>query len=114
MKLYNAVIDDVIANVRDAFLDEGVDEQVLQEMKQIWTNKLMASKAVEVEKDTLAPQLPPILANNPKVKQKLRRSTLVIQSLLRINLIIGYHWFLFFMMSYYYFRQILPPKFETN
>lgn len=56
----------MITNVRDAFLDEGVDEQVLQEMKQIWTNKLMASKAVEVEKDSLAPQPPPILANNPK------------------------------------------------
>lgn len=47
LKLYNAVIDDVIHNVSDSFLDEGVDEQVLQELKQMWTAKMMASKAVE-------------------------------------------------------------------
>jgi hypothetical protein len=28
------VVEDVISNVREAFLDEGVDEQVLQELKQ--------------------------------------------------------------------------------
>jgi hypothetical protein len=49
LKLYNTVIDDVIAGVRDAFLDDGVDEQVLQEMKQVWTTKLLGSKAVEIE-----------------------------------------------------------------
>lgn len=62
------MIEDVVTNVRDAFLDEGVDEQVLQEMKQIWTNRLMASKAVEVTPEPQAPQTQPaILANNPKV-----------------------------------------------
>lgn len=65
--MYNTVIDDVIAGVRDAFLDEGVDEQVLQEMKQVWTNKLMASKSVELSIDPLEPQPPPILTNNSKV-----------------------------------------------
>lgn len=63
------MIDDVIANVRDAFLDEGVDEQVLQEMKQIWTNKLMASKAVEVTIDPVEPSAPAPAANSaPKAK----------------------------------------------
>lgn len=68
LKLYQLVIEDVVANVRDAFLDEGVDEQVLQEMKQIWTNRLMASKAVEVAPEPQAPTSgqPPPLANNPK------------------------------------------------
>uniref|UniRef100_A0A182TY72 Transcription initiation factor IIA subunit 1 n=1 Tax=Anopheles melas TaxID=34690 RepID=A0A182TY72_9DIPT len=47
LKVYTTVIDDVIAGVRDAFLDEGVDEQVLQEMKQVWTSKLLACKAIE-------------------------------------------------------------------
>lgn len=62
------MIEDVVANVRDAFLDEGVDEQVLQEMKQVWTNRLMASKAVEVTPEPTAPlSQPAILANNPKV-----------------------------------------------
>jgi hypothetical protein len=70
LKLYQLVIEDVVANVRDAFLDEGVDEQVLQEMKQIWTNRLLASKAVEVTPEPQAPAgtQPAILANNPKVR----------------------------------------------
>lgn len=53
------MIDDVIAGVRDSFLDEGIDEQVLQEMKQIWTKKLLESKAVEtsIEQDTQSPVL---------------------------------------------------------
>ncbi|XP_013401088.2 transcription initiation factor IIA subunit 1-like [Lingula anatina] len=46
-KLYRSVVDDVINNVREAFLDEGVDEQVLQELKQLWESKLYQSKAVE-------------------------------------------------------------------
>lgn len=29
------MVEDVISNVREAFLDEGVDEQVLQELKQV-------------------------------------------------------------------------------
>lgn len=67
LKLYHTVIDDVIAGVRDAFLDEGVDEQVLQEMKQVWTNKLLSSKAVESNPEPLEPQPPPIVANSSKV-----------------------------------------------
>uniref|UniRef100_A0A6B2EJX6 Putative transcription factor iia l isoform a n=1 Tax=Phlebotomus kandelakii TaxID=1109342 RepID=A0A6B2EJX6_9DIPT len=66
LKLYNTVIDDVISGVRDAFLDEGVDEQVLQELKQIWTNKLLASRAVEVVPDNPDPQPPPNVANSTK------------------------------------------------
>lgn len=66
LKLYNTVIDDVIAGVRDAFLDEGVDEQVLQEMKQVWTAKLMASKAVETAPEPQEQQPPSILSNNAK------------------------------------------------
>ena len=72
LKVYHAVIEDVIANVRDAFLDEGVDEQVLQEMKQIWRTKLMASKAVELNPDPPELQPPQILTNNPKVCQFLK------------------------------------------
>ncbi|KAG5277063.1 hypothetical protein AALO_G00113120 [Alosa alosa] len=46
-KLYRSVIDDVINEVRELFLDEGVDEQVLMELRTLWENKLMQSKAVE-------------------------------------------------------------------
>ncbi|KAJ0027047.1 hypothetical protein NQD34_018047 [Periophthalmus magnuspinnatus] len=46
-KLYKSVIEDVITEVRELFLDEGVDEQVLLELKTLWENKLLQSKAVE-------------------------------------------------------------------
>lgn len=36
-KLYKSVIDDVINEVRELFLDEGVDEQVLLELKTVRT-----------------------------------------------------------------------------
>ncbi|EEC14084.1 tfiia large subunit, putative, partial [Ixodes scapularis] len=35
-KLYRSVIEDVINGVKDIFLDEGVDDQALQELRQIW------------------------------------------------------------------------------
>ncbi|XP_016302124.1 transcription initiation factor IIA subunit 1-like isoform X1 [Sinocyclocheilus anshuiensis] len=46
-KLYRSVMEDVISEVRELFLDEGVDEQVLMELKTLWENKLMQSKAVD-------------------------------------------------------------------
>ena len=45
--LYTSVINDVVQQVRESFLDEAVDESVLQELKTIWTAKLEASKTVE-------------------------------------------------------------------
>ncbi|XP_041354227.1 transcription initiation factor IIA subunit 1-like [Gigantopelta aegis] len=45
--LYKTVVEDVINNVKEAFLDEGVDEQVLVELKQLWETKLHASKALD-------------------------------------------------------------------
>ncbi|KAI5701437.1 hypothetical protein M8J75_009541 [Diaphorina citri] len=59
MKLYQAVIADVINNVKEAFQEEGVDEQVLQELKHIWEAKLVSSKALEsVETETETHKLP--------------------------------------------------------
>ena len=63
LKLYNTVIEDVIVGVRESFADEGVDEQVLQELKQIWESKLMSSKAVELNPDPPEPQPPQINAH---------------------------------------------------
>ena len=45
--LYHSVINDVITSVRDSFLDESVDENVLQELKTLWENKLTASKTID-------------------------------------------------------------------
>uniref|UniRef100_A0A3Q2YD43 General transcription factor IIA, 1 n=1 Tax=Hippocampus comes TaxID=109280 RepID=A0A3Q2YD43_HIPCM len=50
-KLYKTVIEDVISEVRELFLDEGVDEQYIQELKKkgktLWESKLLQSKAVD-------------------------------------------------------------------
>jgi len=45
--LYQSVINDVVGSVRESFLDEGVDENVLLELKNLWQQKLEASKAVD-------------------------------------------------------------------
>ncbi|XP_035256519.1 TFIIA-alpha and beta-like factor isoform X1 [Anguilla anguilla] len=64
-KLYLSVIDDVIDSLRELFLDEGMEERVLEDLRQLWESKVMQSKAVEgFLKDTLNPsnfvlQLPP-------------------------------------------------------
>ena len=52
-KLYTSVIEDVIANVRESFLDESVDESVLSELKQLWESKLVATRAVDSARDAL-------------------------------------------------------------
>ncbi|XP_046980226.1 transcription initiation factor IIA subunit 1-like [Schistocerca americana] len=61
VKFYQSVIDDVISGVRENFLDEGMDEQVLQELKQLWETKVLSSKAVEVGPDNSEPQPPQLL-----------------------------------------------------
>ncbi|XP_028411825.1 transcription initiation factor IIA subunit 1-like [Dendronephthya gigantea] len=76
-KVYKNVIEEVIKNVREAFLNDGVDEQVLQELKQIWESKVTQSGAVavpepkqslqrQITKDpqVLLSQTPPMVGNN--------------------------------------------------
>ncbi|KAL1258755.1 hypothetical protein QQF64_009332 [Cirrhinus molitorella] len=46
-KLYLSVIDDVIESIRELFYDEGVDERVLDNLRQLWESKVIQSKAVE-------------------------------------------------------------------
>ncbi|XP_057326467.1 transcription initiation factor IIA subunit 1 isoform X2 [Microplitis mediator] len=61
LKLYNTVIDDVINGVKDSLCtEEGVDEGVLEELRQIWESKLIQSKAVEINSDPPEPQPPQI------------------------------------------------------
>lgn len=47
LRIYQEVIDDVIAGVREHFLEDHIDEHVLQELKQTWEAKLHASKAIQ-------------------------------------------------------------------
>ncbi|XP_050313795.1 transcription initiation factor IIA subunit 1-like [Anthonomus grandis grandis] len=51
-KTYQEVINDAIENVREHFLEDGIDEAVLQELKALWETKLAATKAVEEVKET--------------------------------------------------------------
>lgn len=51
LRIYQEVIEEVISGVRELFIEEGVDEQVLQELRQTWETKLMASKAVQNEQE---------------------------------------------------------------
>ncbi|XP_044740899.1 transcription initiation factor IIA subunit 1 isoform X2 [Chrysoperla carnea] len=48
IRLYKSVIDETIASSREAFLDEGVDEQVLIELKTLWESKVTSNKAVQI------------------------------------------------------------------
>lgn len=51
LKIYQDVIVDVINNVEDIFTEDGVDSQVLQQLRQTWEAKLLASKAVDTQTD---------------------------------------------------------------
>lgn len=46
-KFYKSVIEDVLANVRELFLDDGFDEQVIQELRTTWERKLFDSRAMD-------------------------------------------------------------------
>lgn len=88
LKLYNTVIEDVIAGVRESFLDEGVDEQVLQELKQIWENKLISSKAVDLNPDSPEPpsQVKPVnvsKANSGVTKNNVQQTSTANSSLVQ-------------------------------
>lgn len=50
-KIYLTVIDEVLSNVREVFLDEGYDEQLLQELKNMWEAKLNSARALQSAQD---------------------------------------------------------------
>jgi len=64
LRIYQEVIEDVISGVRELFIEDGVDEQVLQELKQAWETKLLATKAVQNETEEKAKKQEQILASN--------------------------------------------------
>lgn len=63
LRIYKDVIEDVVSGVREQFVEDGVDEQVLQELRQAWETKLMASKAVQTEAEEKAKKQEIISAN---------------------------------------------------
>ncbi|NWS27708.1 TF2AY factor, partial [Polioptila caerulea] len=46
-ELYKSIIEDVIEGVQELFAEEGVEEQVLKDLKQLWEMKVTQSKATE-------------------------------------------------------------------
>lgn len=66
LRIYQEVIDDVINNARDLFAEDGVDEQVLQELKMVWETKLMGSKAVQNEEEKKKPDIATATNGFPK------------------------------------------------
>ncbi|XP_068009556.1 TFIIA-alpha and beta-like factor isoform X4 [Melanerpes formicivorus] len=47
LKLYKSIIEDVIEGVRELFAEEGLEEQVLKDLKQLWETKVIQSKVTE-------------------------------------------------------------------
>lgn len=45
--VYKRVIDETIKNSRESFLNEGIEESVLQELRTLWESKVSATRAVE-------------------------------------------------------------------
>ncbi|KAJ8951453.1 hypothetical protein NQ318_006884 [Aromia moschata] len=70
-KAYQEVINDVITNVREHFIEDGVDETVLQELKQLWQTKLAATKAVEETRENERT----VGTNNKTTKQECNNGT---------------------------------------
>uniref|UniRef100_A0A8D0CEL9 Uncharacterized protein n=1 Tax=Salvator merianae TaxID=96440 RepID=A0A8D0CEL9_SALMN len=56
-KFYKSVIDDVIEGVRDIFMEEGVDEQILKELKRCQMTILWREKTTPKECKTFSDAL---------------------------------------------------------
>ncbi|XP_078129863.1 stonin-1 [Sander vitreus] len=53
-KLYLSIIYDVIESIRELFLDEGLEDRVLDDLRHLWESKMMQSKAMEdLRKNTI-------------------------------------------------------------
>ncbi|PIO68974.1 hypothetical protein TELCIR_09224 [Teladorsagia circumcincta] len=65
-EIYKGVIQDVISQVKEAFLDENVDIDVLTQLKKEWEDKVIASGCVDMEpRHTHAPHAPHQVAPPP-------------------------------------------------
>lgn len=79
MKLYQTVIEDTINSSREFFAEEGIDDQILMELRQSWESKVKASKAVDAPPPQELTQLPKTVPSNV-VKQNKNQYTPTIVS----------------------------------
>lgn len=77
MKLYQTVIEDTINSSRDFFAEEGIDDQILMELRQSWETKVMASKAVDAPPPQELTQLPKTVPSTI-VKQKSQYTPTIV------------------------------------
>lgn len=77
MKLYQTVIEDTINGSREFFAEEGIDDQILMELRQSWEAKVMASKAVDAPPPQELTQLPKP-APATAVKQKIQYTPTIV------------------------------------
>ncbi|KAI6223677.1 hypothetical protein M3Y99_01442700 [Aphelenchoides fujianensis] len=61
--VYRSVISDVITNLRETFLDENVDVDILQQLKKEWEDKVTKSGAVNIDTNKNLP--PPAMRQPP-------------------------------------------------
>ncbi|CAK6951668.1 TFIIA-alpha and beta-like factor [Scomber scombrus] len=79
-KLYLSIIDDVIESMRELFLDEGLEDRALDELRHLWESKMMQSKAMEdirknnINSSKFVLQLP---ANYSQADQELTASVMI-------------------------------------
>lgn len=69
MKLYQSVIEDTVNASREFFVEEGIDDQVLLELRQSWESKVTASKAIDAPPPQELSQLPKIVPLSAVTKQ---------------------------------------------
>uniref|UniRef100_H2UFH5 General transcription factor IIA, 1-like n=1 Tax=Takifugu rubripes TaxID=31033 RepID=H2UFH5_TAKRU len=46
-KVYLSIIDDVIESIRELFLDEGLEDRLVDHLRHLWESKMMQSRAIE-------------------------------------------------------------------
>ncbi|XP_049456546.1 stonin-1 isoform X2 [Epinephelus fuscoguttatus] len=79
-KLYLSIIDDVIESMRELFLDEGLEDRILDDLRHLWESKMMQSKAMEdfrknnINSSNFVLQLP---ANYSQTDQELTASVVI-------------------------------------
>lgn len=53
--IYKSVIADVISNMKEAFLDENIDIDVLSQLKKEWEDKVNSSGCVDLDSNAAPP-----------------------------------------------------------
>jgi len=46
-EIYQWVINDLVSKIRREFIEEGIDESVIKELKEIWEGRLFSMKICE-------------------------------------------------------------------